>query len=107
MAMQRHLFRIAIDRAGEVRCGEETVFCTVVDLTEQGVRLRIDGAFSVGQELDLRFAPSGEDVLNCTIQVAHHQPPYVGAVILRMAEQHKARLTAFIDQVNALNMAGF
>jgi hypothetical protein len=106
MAIQRQLFRIAIDRTGVVRRGDETMSCDVVDLTEKGVRLRIQGTFAVGQELQLRFPLTEADVLECALRVTHHRPPHVGAAIVRMTAEHRERLTGFIEQVIALNMTG-
>jgi hypothetical protein len=107
MAKQRQLFRIAIDRTGEVRRGSETLACNVVDLTEKGVRLRIDGTFRTGEELHLRFPLTEADLFECTIEVTHSRPPEIGAAIVRMAPDHEARLSRFIEELNALNMPGF
>ena len=107
MAKQRQLFRIAIDRTGEVRRGNETSTCNVVDLTEKGVRLRIDGTFRVGEELQLIFPLTDTDLVECVVEVTHHQPPQVGAAIVRIAPEHEARLSRFIEDLNALNMTGF
>ena len=107
MAKQRQLFRVSIDRTGEVRRGNETLTCSVVDLTEKGVRLRIDGTFNVGETLELRFPLTDADIIECSIEVTHHQPPHVGAAIVRMAPEHEACLSRFIEDLNALNMTGF
>ena len=107
MAKQRQLFRIAIDRTGHVRRGNERYACNVVDLTEKGVRLRIDGTFGVGEELQLRFPLTDADVIECTVAVTHHRPPQIGAAIVRMAPDDEARLSRFIEELNALNMTGF
>lgn len=107
MAKQRQLFRIAIDRTGEVRRGSETFTCNVVDLTEKGVRLRVDGTFRVGEELQLMFPLTDADVLECMIEVTYHRPPQIGAAIVRMGPDHEARLSRFIEELNALNMTGF
>jgi len=107
MGKQRQLFRLAIDRTGEVRREEQTFPCKVVDLTEKGVRLQIDGAFCVGDELHLEFALTESESLGCTIQVTHVRPPYIGAEIVRMASEDGERLSSFIEALNALNMTGF
>ena len=107
MAKQRQLFRISIDRTGEVRRGNETLACSVVDLTEKGVRLRIDGTFHVGETLGLRFPLTDADLIDCNIEVTHHRPPHLGAAIVRMAPDQEARLSRFIEELNALNMTGF
>ena len=107
MVKQRQLFRIAIDRTGEVRRGNETFTCNVVDLTEKGVRLRINGTFHVGEALQLTFPLTDADLLECTIEVTHYRPPQIGAAIVRMTPDHEARLSRFIEDLNALNMQGF
>jgi PilZ domain len=107
MANQRQLYRVAIDRTGHVRRGDETLSCNVLDLTEQGVRLQIDGTFSVGEKLHLEFALTDAEVLVCTVQVTHSRPPQIGAAIVYIAPDHQRRLSSFIEQMNALNMTGF
>ena len=107
MADQRQLYRVAIDRTGEVRRGDQAYTCHVIDLTEHGVRLQINGAFLTGDRLQLEFALTDIDLLSCTIQVTNRRPPYIGAVILQMAPDQQRLLSRFIEQVNALNMSGF
>ena len=107
MPKQRQLFRIAIDRIGDLRRGNDIFTCNVVDLTEKGVRLRIDGTFRVGEELQLRLPLTDANLLECTIEVTHCRPPQIGAAIVRMAPDHQARLSRFIEELNALNMTGF
>lgn len=107
MAKQRQLFRLAIDRTGNLRRGEKVLPCHVVDLTEKGVRLQIDGIFSVGEELQLEFALTEDNAIVCAIRVTHSQPPQLGAAIVQMAPNHQARLSHFIEELNALNMTGF
>ena len=107
MAKQRQLFRLTIDRTGMVRRGEQTSPCRVVDLTEKGVRLQIDGTFSIGDELHLEFALTESERIGCTVHVTHSRPPYLGAEIVGMASEDEARLSHFIEELNALNMTGF
>jgi hypothetical protein len=107
MAKQRQLFRVAIDRTGIVRCGDQTFPCKVVDLTEKGVRLQVDKAFCVGDEVHLEFALTEADTIACMIQVTYSLPPHIGAAIVQMASENQQRLSNFIDELNALNMAGF
>jgi hypothetical protein len=107
MAKQRQLFRVAIDRTGIVRRHDQTFPCKVVDLTEKGVRLQVDGEFSVGEEMHLEFALTEGDVIGCTIQVTHSRPPHIGAAIVQVAPEIQQRLSSFIEELNALNMTGF
>lgn len=90
-----------------VRRGTETFPCKVVDLTEKGVRLEIDGAFSVSDELHLEFPLTEAETLGCMIHVTHSCAPYIGAEIVRMASEDQQRLSSFIEELNALNMTGF
>jgi hypothetical protein len=107
MADQRQLYRVAIDRTGQVRRGDKAYTCQIVDLTEHGVRLEINGTFLTGEKLQLEFALTDADLFACTIQVTNCRPSYIGAVIVQVAPEQQKRLTRFIEQVNALNMAGF
>lgn len=107
MTQQRQLYRVAVDRTGQVRRGPQASACHVIDLTEHGVRLQVDGTFSTGDELQLEFTLTDLDALVCTIQVTNRRPPYLGAAIIQMASDQRKRLASFIQQVNALNMTGF
>ncbi|HET7909504.1 MAG TPA: PilZ domain-containing protein [Nitrospira sp.] len=106
MTHQRRLYRVAIDRTGQVRRGLQAYPCHVIDLTEHGVRLQVDGTFSTGDELQLEFTLTDVDALACTIQVTNLRPPYLGAAIIQIASDQQKRLASFIEQVNALNMTG-
>lgn len=109
MTDQRHLYRITIDRTGLVRSGDQAYSCHVIDLTEQGVRIEINGtfAFRAGDELQLEFALTDVDLLVCTIQVTNLRPPYIGGAIVQIAAEQQKRLSTFIEQVNGLSMTGF
>ena len=106
MAQKRELFRVAIDRTGQVQRGAEVVPCHVVDLTEKGFRLQLEGVYTAGEVLHLEFALSARDLLACTVQVTYVRPPFLGAVIAGISPDHQMRLSRFIDQLNALNMTG-
>src|SRR5262245_37446397 len=107
MADQRKLYRVAIDRTGHLRRGDQTFVCNIIDMTEQGVQLRSDETFRIGEELNLEFALTATDFLACAIHVTHSQLPYIGAAIVRIAPDHQQRLSRFIEELNALNMTGF
>lgn len=107
MPNQRQLYRVAIDRTGHVRRRADTFVCSVIDITEQGFRLRTDEAFPVGEHLHLEFALADGDVLVCAIQVTHSEPPHIGAAVVDITPDGQQRLSTFIEQLNALNMTGF
>ena len=107
MSEHRQLYRVTIDRTGHVRRGDDSFPCNVIDVTEKGVRLRIEGTFRQGEELYLEFPLTDSEVLACAIQVTNRRPPHMGAAIVHMAPDQQDRLSSFIEQLNALNMTGF
>lgn len=107
MAQKRELFRVAIDRTGRIQRGAETLPCKVVDLSEKGFQLCIEGIFRPGEVLHLEFPLSESDPVACTVQVTHVHPPYLGAAIAGISPDHQAQLSRFVEQLNALNMTGF
>ena len=107
MAQKRELFRVVIDRTGRIQRGSETFPCKVVDLSEKGFQLCVEGIFSAGEVLHLEFSLSESDPIACTVQVTHVRPRYLGAVIAGISPDHQAQLSRFVDQLNALNMTGF
>jgi hypothetical protein len=106
MAQKRELFRVAIDRSGQIQRGSETLPCQVVDLSEKGFQLCVEGSFSAGEVLHLEFPLGESDPIACTVQVTHVRPPHLGAVIAGISPDQRAKLSCFIDQLNALNMTG-
>lgn len=107
MAQKREFFRVAIDRTGQIRHGDETVPCKVIDLTEKGFQLQVEGTFHVDEDLHLEFILSDTYMIACTVQVTHVRPPFLGARITTISPDHQTQLSRFIEQVNALNMTGF
>ena len=107
MGNKRDLFRIAMDRAGEIRRGTEVSPCTVLDLTEKGFQLRADVPVQVGERLELVFLLEKDAPLQCTVEVTHLAAPQFGSRITSISSEHQACLAQFIEQVNALNLTGF
>jgi hypothetical protein len=107
MSQKRELFRIAINRTGQLRHGAETVLCKVNDMTEKGFQLQVERAFQVGEDLHLEFTLTDTCPIVCTVQVTHVRPPFLGARIARISPDQQALLSRFIEQLNALNMPGF
>jgi len=107
VSQKRELFRMAIDRAGHIQRGAENIPCRIVDFTQKGVRLRVEGAFSPGDLLDLEFALTKRASITCTVKVTFARPPLVGAVIVDMSSHDQTLLANFIDEMNAINLTGF
>jgi PilZ domain-containing protein len=107
LSQKRELFRVAIDRAGHIQRGVESVPCRIVDVTEKGVRLRVEGSFSTGDLLHLEFALTKRALITCTLKVTFARPPLVGAVIVDISSHDQTLLAHFIDEINAINLSGF
>ena len=107
MGRQRELFRIALERTGEVRQGEHTLPCDVVDLTEKGVQIKTSLCVEVGETLQLKFALTATSEIHCTIQVSRISGNSVGACISDISPDDQKQLSQFIEQLISLNLGGF
>lgn len=107
MTQKRELFRVAIDRICQIRHGGEPVPCKVLDLTEKGFQLQVEGPVQVGDELQLEFNLIEGCPVFCTVQVTHVHPPNLGVRIMEISPEQQAQLSRFIDQLNELNMTGY
>jgi hypothetical protein len=107
MAHKRELFRIALDRKGELRREDTVSPCVVLDLTEKGVRLKTDLPVQAGDRLQLQFRLTTACPITCTLQVARVSPPCVGATITDISPDDRQKISRFIEELNALHMTGF
>ncbi len=105
-SQKRALSRIAIERTGQIRCGASIAPCQVLDVTQKGFRLRLEGSYALDDLLHLQFPLSEENLLSCTVQVRYVLPPFVGVVIVGISPHHQKMLSKFIDEILALNMRG-
>ena len=103
---KRELFRIAVHRNGQIRCGLMTRPCQLVNLSQKGFRLRAEGSFSPGDILHVDFALHDQQHIDCTMQAVYVQPPFVGGVIVGISPHHQTSLSRFIDEVNGLSLTG-
>jgi PilZ domain len=106
VAHQREYFRIPMHRSGQIRCGLRTLPCQVVNVSQKGVRLRVEGSFSPGDILQVAFALDEEEHISCRVQAVYVQPPFVGGVIVGISPHHQTWLSRFIDEVNTLTLPG-
>jgi hypothetical protein len=106
MGHQRELFRIALERRGEVCRGGQVASCDVVDLTERGVQIKTTLLVEVGETLQLRFALTNTCSIHCTIQVTRISAPFIGACISDISPDDQKHLSEFIEQLIALNLGG-
>lgn len=106
MGHQRALFRIALERTGEVRRGGQISPCVVVDLTEKGVQIKTALLVEVGETLQLQFALSSTCTIHCAVHVTRVSAPFVGACISDISPDDQRHLSRFIEQLIALNLGG-
>lgn len=106
-SQKRQLARIAIERSGQLRHGSTIAPCQVLDVTEKGFRLRLEGSYARGDVLHLEFPLTQEQVLACTVEVRYVLPPFLGVVIVGISCDHQKTLSKFIDEVLMLNSRGF
>jgi hypothetical protein len=106
MGYQRELFRIALNRSGEIRRGGQIAACEVVDLTEKGVQIKTSLPVEVGETLQLKFELAAACTIHCTIHVTRLRSPYVGACISDISPDDQQHLSQFIEQLIALNLGG-
>lgn len=107
MMQKRQLFRIRIHRVGQVRRRSDVAKCGVLDLTERGVCLSTTLTVTTGEELDVQFDLTGTCAIRFTVLVMYLGPSQLGALITEISPEHQAHLTKFIDQLIAMNLAGF
>jgi hypothetical protein len=103
MTYRRKTTRLVIERDGQLQKRGKAVACTVVDVSEAGVRVRAGSPFSVGEELQLTCRLAKDRVLECTVQVAHATSSSFGARIITISPEHLTQLKQFIDEMIALN----
>jgi len=103
MSYKRQTIRLVIERHGELRRRGRTVACTVVDLSETGVRVRAGSAFTVGEEWQLTCHLAKNRLLECTVEVTHATASSFGARITDISPEHLTQLKQFIDDLIAMN----
>lgn len=107
MGYKRELFRIAVERTGTVRRGDETAACEVLDLTEKGVQLKTDLPLKNGELLQLDFSLTDAIAIHCGLHVTHVSGTSVGTSITDIAPADQEHLSRFIDALIAMNLGGF
>lgn len=107
MQQKRELFRIALERSGEIHQGAIVARCEVLDLTEKGVQLKTDLSVTVGEALQLEFNLTKSCAIHCSLLVTRVSPPHVGACITDIFPEDQKHLSSFVEQLITLNLGGF
>jgi hypothetical protein len=106
MGNKRELYRIALDRGGEIRRGTEVSPCTILDLTEKGVQLTANLPAQAGETLQLEFSLTSHCTIHCTVLVTRVSGPQIGACITDISPEDQQHLSQFIEQLIAMNLGG-
>jgi hypothetical protein len=107
MGHQRQLFRIALERSGEIRRGQMSAVCEVIDLTEQGIQLKTLLPVEIGDTLQVSFDLTPHRTIHCTVLVTRVSPPSIGARISDISPDDQKHLSHFIEELIGLNLGSF
>ncbi|HJT20439.1 MAG TPA: PilZ domain-containing protein [Nitrospira sp.] len=107
MGHQRELFRIALERTGELRRGHVSAVCEVIDLTEKGIQLKTLLPVEIGDTLQVAFELTPQRTIHCTVLVTRVSPPSVGACISDISPDDQKHLSHFIEDLIGLNLGSF
>ena len=107
MEQHRAVYRMEIQRDGQVRHGEHEAPCTVLDLSERGVLVSSDLSVAVGDEVVVRFPLTPEQWVECLILITHASFPQFGGTIAAASSASKAQIDRFLRDLAALDMTGF
>lgn len=107
MTQKREFFRVVIERTGRIGRGGTVASCEVLDLTEKGFQLRTGLSAAIGDKLELEFQLTKAAPIHCTVEITYAAAPQFGARIANISPAHQQCLSAFIEQLNVLNLTGF
>jgi hypothetical protein len=108
IAMKQHraLYRLPIDRTGELSRHDHKVSCRIVDLTAEGVRIESALEVRAGEELQLAFSLSADKPIHCDLHVVSVHPPFIGGRLVNLSSADQQSLNAFIEEFLDLNFMG-
>lgn len=104
MNQQRELFRISIERTGQLRRGTDTAACQITDLTPYGVSLSTDLLVAREETIELEFQLASRCRIRCTVLVTHAVPPILGGRITAISPEHQTWIAQFIEQHAAISV---
>ncbi|WP_447975113.1 PilZ domain-containing protein [Nitrospira sp. Kam-Ns4a] len=107
MKQQRGVFRVPLERAGQLRRGTELAACEIQKLTPQGVGLRSDLRVEPGETLELDFELAKGCLIHCVITVTHAAHPKLGGRITDIAPDQQVLLARFLDELAVSALTGW
>jgi hypothetical protein len=97
MGFKRKSSRVEVGRNGRLQRGGLTAPCTVLDVSETGVRLESRLYAKVGDVLQLTMELEPGKPVTCELEVVHVRSPKLGAKIVSMSTEDRAQLTHALD----------
>ena len=97
MGFKRKSSRVEVDRSGRLQRGGLTASCTVLDVSESGVRLESRLYAKRGDVLHLTMELEPGKSVTCELEVVHVRSPKLGAKIISMSPEDREQLTHALD----------
>ncbi|HLZ32408.1 MAG TPA: PilZ domain-containing protein [Nitrospira sp.] len=98
MGFKRKHSRIEVGRKGRIQRGSLSAACTVLDVSESGVRIESRLFVKAGETLQLVIDLDDGQTLSCRIQPLYVQAPRFGARITSITEGDQERLSRLFDE---------
>ena len=97
MGFKRKHSRIEVGRKGRIQRGSLSAGCTILDVSESGVRIESRLFVKPGETLRLVIDLDHGQTLSCTIQPVYVRAPRFGARITSITEADQERLSHMFD----------
>ncbi|MBL8037032.1 MAG: PilZ domain-containing protein [Nitrospira sp.] len=97
MGFKRKSSRVDVGRSGRLRRGGLTAPCTVLDVSESGVRVESRLYAKSGDALQLTMELQPGKSVTCELEVVHVRSPKLGAKIVSMSPENREQLAHALD----------
>ncbi len=98
MGFKRKHSRIEVGRKGRLQRGSLSAPCTVLDVSESGVRIESRLFVKAGESLHLTIDLDQGRTLSCMIQPIYVRSPRFGAKLLSISPEDQERLAHILDE---------
>lgn len=97
MGFKRKSSRVEVGRKGRLQRGGLTASCTVLDVSESGVRLESRLYAKNGDVLQLTMELEPGRSITCELEVVHVRSPKLGAKIVAINQEDREQLSHALD----------
>jgi len=97
MGYKRKSSRVELGRKGRLQRGGLTASCTVLDVSESGVRLESRLYAKSGDVLQLTMELAGGKSITCELEVVYVRSPKLGAKIVTISPADREQLAHALD----------